>query len=117
MKLLMETWRRYLAESQKEPGLLYHATLSPDGGRSFIENGIDSQRSGGFGQGAGFYLWADRESAQRYIKGLLHGMSGGTAGCRVLCLAAWLFGAVSGDLRGVVLVDSNRRPSKQLSAD
>ena len=78
MKLLLENWRRYLNEGQDEPGLLYHATLSPDGGQSFINNGIEPSRSGGFGQGSGFYLWSDIKDAHHYIKGLVHGMTGGS---------------------------------------
>ena len=76
MKLLFENWRRYLSEGQDEAGLLYHATLSPDGGQSFINNGIEPSRSGGFGQGGGFYLWSDIKDAHHYIKGLVHGMTG-----------------------------------------
>jgi len=79
MKLLFENWRQYLNENQKEAGLLYHATLSGENNEivnSFIKNGIDPSRSGGFGQGKGFYLWKNIKDAQMYIKGLVHGMGG-----------------------------------------
>ena len=79
MKLLFENWRKYLNEGQEDAGLLYHATLSGENDeiiKSFIDNGIDPSRSGGFGQGKGFYLFNDISDAQMYIKGLLYGMKG-----------------------------------------
>jgi hypothetical protein len=79
MKLLFENWRKYLKEDQKDSGLLYHATLSGKNNEivnSFIKNGADPTRAGGFGQGKGFYLWSDKKDAQHYIKGLVHGMTG-----------------------------------------
>ena len=80
MKLLLENWRKYLNESQEESGLLYHATLAGKNNEilnSFIQKGIDPARAGGFGQGKGFYLWNTMKDAQWYIKGLIHGMTGG----------------------------------------
>tara|TARA_Y100000034_G_C6825089_1_gene371939 strand:- start:247 stop:963 length:717 start_codon:yes stop_codon:yes gene_type:complete len=82
MKQLLEDWKRFLKE-EEQPGEgieLYHATLSGENNEilnSFIKNGIDTQRAAGFGQGKGFYLWTDKKDAQHYIKGLIHGMTGG----------------------------------------
>jgi len=71
MKLLLENWREFINENQEGSGLLYHATLSGENNsivRSFIDNGIDPTRAGGFGQGGGFYLWTDIKDAIIILK-------------------------------------------------
>jgi hypothetical protein len=71
MKLLLENWRKYLAEQKEGEGvLLYHATCSPP--ESFA-SGIDAKRAKGFGQGEGFYFHRDKARALQHGKDALAG--------------------------------------------
>ena len=52
---------------------LYHATLSGPNNEvlnSFIHNGIDTERAKGYFQGAGFYLFQNKELAMHHAKNL-----------------------------------------------
>ena len=64
MKLLFENWRKYLKEEQEGEGmLLYHATPWP---AENFSKGIDAGRAKGFGQGAGFYLFTNKDRALKH---------------------------------------------------
>jgi hypothetical protein len=49
--------------------LFYHATLAGKNGEvlASLAEGVDPSRAKGFGQGAGFYLWANRDRALRHL--------------------------------------------------
>jgi len=55
--------------------LFYHATLAGKNGEvlASLAEGIDPSRAKGFGQGAGFYLWANRERALRHLADVASG--------------------------------------------
>jgi cation transport regulator ChaC len=55
--------------------LFYHATLAGKNGEvlASLAEGIDPSRAKGFGQGAGFYLWANRDRALRHLADVASG--------------------------------------------
>ena len=55
--------------------LFYHATLAGKSGEvlASLAEGIDPSRAKGFGQGAGFYLWANRDRALRHLADIASG--------------------------------------------
>jgi uncharacterized protein YqkB len=71
MKLLLENWRRFLAEEQEGEGvLLYHGTCFPP--ESFT-GGIDPTRAKGYGQGEGFYFFTKKINAVNHANSLIDG--------------------------------------------
>lgn len=64
-KLIMENWRRFLLKEQASQREFYHATMFPV--ESFLK-GIDVGRAKGFGQGEGFYVFANKPDAVRHAK-------------------------------------------------
>lgn len=55
--------------------LFYHATLAGKNGEvlASLAEGIDPSRAKGFGQGAGFYLWENRDRALRHLGDIVAG--------------------------------------------
>ena len=71
MKLLIENWRRFLLkESKGKTKEFYHATLFPV--ESFVK-GIDATKAKGFGQGAGFFVFINKQDAIEHAGGLVSG--------------------------------------------
>jgi len=55
--------------------LFYHATRAGKNGEvlASVAEGIDTTRAKGFGQGAGFYMWANRDRALRHLGDIVSG--------------------------------------------
>ena len=71
MKLILENWKKFLLkENEEKLKEFYHGTTFPMEG--FIK-GIDAERSKGHGQGAGFYVFTEKEKAVEHAKGLASG--------------------------------------------
>lgn len=66
-KILRQLIRETLVLESRQPILLYHATCFPP--ESFTK-GIDPKRAQGFGQGAGFYVFREKDQALQHARTL-----------------------------------------------
>lgn len=70
-KIISKIRRSTLIESVEYPTELYHATFKYH--LNSIKKGIDPNRSTGFGQGNGFYVWVHKHDAVQHAIGLENG--------------------------------------------